>query len=79
MTILHKPSFSARGIGLAAAVLLFVLAALELLSGNQADANIWRGVALGALYLCLCLAHKHAGSSSLWIAAPHRTYRRPSD
>jgi hypothetical protein len=79
MTILHKPSFSARGIGLVAAALLFVFAALELLRGNPADAGIWRGVALGALYLCLCLAYKHAAPSPLWIAAPHRTYRRPLD
>jgi hypothetical protein len=60
----------ARGIGVIAAILLFSLAVFRLLhlpatSINHDALDVWRGAAIGSLYLVLCLSTAHRSRPNL--------------
>ena len=64
MAILHGTHSVMRSIGFIAAADLFLLALFELLHADGGDVNMWRGIALSALYLCVCLGRRRAVSPS---------------
>jgi hypothetical protein len=64
MAILQGSYTRMPSIGFIAAADLFLLALFELLHADGGDANMWRGIALSALYLCVCLGRRRATSSS---------------
>ena len=49
---------SLRGICMAAAALLFVISVAALMLRPGSDTALWRGLALSALYLALCLTQR---------------------
>lgn len=64
MAILHGTHSAMRSIGFIAAADLFLLALFELLHADGGDVSMWRGIALSALYLCVCLGRRRAVSPS---------------
>jgi|GEM_PF-5638717 hypothetical protein len=64
MAILHGTHSVMRSIGFIAAADLFLLALFELLHADGGDVTMWRGIALSALYLCVCLGRRRAVSPS---------------
>jgi|KBSMisStaDraftv2_1062788.scaffolds.fasta_scaffold1185265_1 hypothetical protein len=75
MAILQGSYTGMRSIGFIAAADLFLLALFELLHADGGDANMWRGIALSALYLCVCLGRRRAtssSSSSIPVGLSHR-------
>jgi hypothetical protein len=53
-----------RSLGFIAAADLFLLALFELLHATDGDVSMWRGIALSALYLCVCLGRRRTAQSS---------------
>lgn len=64
MAILHGTHPVMRSIGFIAAADLFLLALFELLHADGGDVSMWRGIALSALYVCVCLGRRRAVSPS---------------
>jgi hypothetical protein len=64
MAFLQGSYTGMRSIGFIAAADLFLLALFELLHADGGDTNMWRGIALSALYVCVCLGRRRTTSPS---------------